>query len=131
VEPPLPSGWGSARVVESGILTRKKLSIRGGIKSLPRGRAKRISDEDIGQSPCRRLSRGRTQRLVTPDQELNRVLGGGIVAGSLVLIGGQPGIGKSTLLLQVALQTGAKVLYVSGEESEEQIKMRARPLAGR
>ncbi|MEO1626446.1 MAG: DNA repair protein RadA, partial [Bacteroidota bacterium] len=50
---------------------------------------------------------------------------GGIVAGSLVLIGGQPGIGKSTLLLQVALQLNAKVLYVSGEESEEQIKMRA------
>ncbi|MEY4902793.1 MAG: hypothetical protein RLZZ292_608 [Bacteroidota bacterium] len=68
---------------------------------------------------------GHAQRLVTPDNELNRVLGGGIVAGSLVLIGGQPGIGKSTLLLQVATQAGARVLYVSGEESEEQIKMRA------
>jgi DNA repair protein RadA/Sms len=62
---------------------------------------------------------------VTPDAELNRVLGGGIVAGSLVLIGGQPGIGKSTLLLQLALGIDAKILYVSGEESEEQIKMRA------
>ena len=61
----------------------------------------------------------------TPDDELNRVLGGGIVTGSLVLIGGQPGIGKSTLMLQVALQLGAKVLYVSGEESDEQIRMRA------
>ncbi len=68
---------------------------------------------------------GNTQRLITPDKELNRVLGGGIVSGSLVLIGGQPGIGKSTLMLQVALSVNAKVLYVSGEESEEQIKMRA------
>ncbi|MBK8195684.1 MAG: DNA repair protein RadA [Lewinellaceae bacterium] len=68
---------------------------------------------------------GRTLRLSTPDQELNRVLGGGIVPGSLVLIGGQPGIGKSTLLLQIAMKIPAKVLYVSGEESEEQIKMRA------
>ncbi len=64
-------------------------------------------------------------RLLCPDGELNRVLGGGIVPGSLILMGGQPGIGKSTLLLQVALRTKAKVLYVSGEESEEQIKMRA------
>lgn len=68
---------------------------------------------------------GTTRRLVGPDNELNRVLGGGIVSGSLVLIGGQPGIGKSTLMLQLALQVKAKILYVSGEESEEQIKMRA------
>ena len=68
---------------------------------------------------------GERPRLVTPDRELNRVLGGGIVSGSLVLIGGQPGIGKSTLLLQVALTVPVKILYVSGEESEEQIKMRA------
>jgi len=68
---------------------------------------------------------GKTPRLATPDLELNRVLGGGIVPGSLVLIGGQPGIGKSTLLLQIAMKIPAKVLYVSGEESEEQIKMRA------
>jgi DNA repair protein RadA/Sms len=66
-----------------------------------------------------------TQRLVTPDAELNRVLGGGIVGGSIVLVGGQPGIGKSTLMLQLALNVGVRVLYVSGEESEEQIKMRA------
>lgn len=68
---------------------------------------------------------GTTHRLVTPDGELNRVLGSGIVSGSLVLLGGQPGIGKSTLLLQLALRVKAKILYVSGEESEEQIKMRA------
>lgn len=66
------------------------------------------------------------ERLRTPDTELNRVLGGGVVPGSLVLIGGEPGIGKSTLMLQIALHLGnVKVLYVSGEESEQQIKMRA------
>jgi DNA repair protein RadA/Sms len=69
-------------------------------------------------------------RVLTPDKEFNRVLGGGIVAGSLVLIGGEPGIGKSTLMLQLALNMpGMKVLYVSGEESERQIKMRAERLA--
>jgi DNA repair protein RadA/Sms len=68
-------------------------------------------------------------RLLTPDNEFNRVLGGGIVAGSLVLIGGEPGIGKSTLMLQLALQMpDIKVLYVSGEESEHQVKMRAERL---
>ncbi len=64
-------------------------------------------------------------RLKTPDNEFNRILGGGIVPGSLVLIGGEPGIGKSTLMLQVALNIPEKVLYISGEESEQQIKMRA------
>lgn len=68
-------------------------------------------------------------RIDTFDQELNRVLGGGIVPGSLVLIGGEPGIGKSTLMLQAALQlTSLKILYVSGEESGQQIKMRAQRL---
>lgn len=68
-------------------------------------------------------------RLLTPDAELNRVLGGGIVPGSLVLIGGEPGIGKSTLMLQIALSLpGTRVLYVSGEESDQQIKMRAERL---
>lgn len=71
-------------------------------------------------------------RIVTTDLELNRTLGGGIVAGSLVLIGGEPGIGKSTLLLQLALELKkVKVLYVSGEESEQQIKMRADRLKGK
>lgn len=66
------------------------------------------------------------QRIVTPDNELNRVLGGGIVPGSITLIGGEPGIGKSTLLLQLAVHlVGYKILYVSGEESAQQIKMRA------
>ncbi|MGK9127483.1 DNA repair protein RadA [Olivibacter sp. SA151] len=68
-------------------------------------------------------------RLKTPDNEMNRVLGGGVVPGSLVLIGGEPGIGKSTLMLQLALTIpGIKTLYVSGEESEQQIKMRAERL---
>ncbi|MBV6646001.1 MAG: DNA repair protein RadA [Cyclobacteriaceae bacterium] len=64
-------------------------------------------------------------RFSSGDGELDRVLGGGIVNGSLVLIGGDPGIGKSTLLLQVAIRLSLKILYVSGEESPQQIKMRA------
>src|SRR4029079_10412714 len=66
------------------------------------------------------------KRLITTDAELNRVLGGGIVPGSIVLIAGEPGIGKSTLFLQNGLLLkDIKVLYISGEESEQQIKMRA------
>ncbi|RRO19713.1 DNA repair protein RadA [Flavobacteriaceae bacterium 14752] len=64
-------------------------------------------------------------RIITKDNELNRVLGGGIVKGSLILLGGEPGIGKSTLLLQLCLNLSIKSLYVSGEESSKQIKMRA------
>lgn len=66
------------------------------------------------------------ERILTGDTELDRVLGGGLVAGSVTLIGGEPGIGKSTLMLQLALNiSGRKILYISGEESEQQIKMRA------
>ena len=64
-------------------------------------------------------------RIKLNDDEFNRVLGGGLVGGSIVLLGGEPGIGKSTLLLQMALNVNQKVLYVSGEESQKQIKMRA------
>lgn len=64
-------------------------------------------------------------RIDTQDQEFNRVLGGGLVPGSLTLLGGEPGIGKSTLLLQIALQLPYTTLYVSGEESQKQIRMRA------
>lgn len=64
-------------------------------------------------------------RMNTQDEEFNRVLGGGIVPGSLILLGGEPGIGKSTLLLQISLKLPYKTLYVSGEESQQQIKMRA------
>lgn len=66
------------------------------------------------------------KRIISKDVELNRVLGGGIVAGSIVLVAGEPGIGKSTLFLQIGLQLNhVKTLYISGEESEQQIKMRA------
>ncbi len=72
------------------------------------------------------ITYSREKRIITNNTELNRVLGGGVVPGSLVLIGGDPGIGKSTLLLQFALNSSnLKILYVSGEESEKQIKMRA------
>ncbi|MBT1705462.1 DNA repair protein RadA [Chryseosolibacter indicus] len=72
------------------------------------------------------IDAGEEVRQSSADEELNRVLGGGIVSGSLVLVGGEPGIGKSTLLLQVGLKLKqSKVLYVSGEESEQQIRMRA------
>ncbi len=72
------------------------------------------------------VSSSEDARMVTRDAELNRVLGGGIVPGSLVLVAGEPGIGKSTLFLQAALQMENIItLYISGEESEQQIKMRA------
>lgn len=76
--------------------------------------------------PLKEVEAGEQSRLLTPDAELNRVLGGGIVPGSLVLVAGEPGIGKSTLFLQLALQLNSRtVVYVSGEESEQQIKLRA------
>lgn len=97
----------------------KEKDARAPIKSGSKQRANRphpISEITLEEQP----------RIDMVDGELNRVLGGGLVPGSLVLFGGEPGIGKSTLLLQVALQTkNLKVLYVSGEESEQQIKMRA------
>lgn len=68
------------------------------------------------------------ERIATKNNELDTVLGGGLVKGSVTLLGGEPGIGKSTLLLQVALSIQHKVLYVSGEESQSQIKMRAERL---
>lgn len=75
----------------------------------------RINEIDVSQEA----------RMNTQDEEFNRVLGGGIVPGSLILLGGEPGIGKSTLLLQISLKLPYKTLYVSGEESQQQIKMRA------
>lgn len=78
----------------------------------------------------RDITAEKEDRLDLKDQELNRVLGGGLVKGSLVLIGGEPGIGKSTLVLQTVLKLNdLKVLYVSGEESYRQLKMRADRLA--
>ena len=71
------------------------------------------------------ISTAKEVRINVRDGEFNRVLGGGLVPGSLVLLGGEPGIGKSTLMLQLALKIPYKTLYVSGEESQKQIKMRA------
>ncbi len=75
--------------------------------------------------PIKNIIKTDFERIITPFSELNRALGGGLVPGSLILIGGEPGIGKSTLILQAALNINKRVLYVSGEESEGQIKMRA------
>ena len=75
--------------------------------------------------PIAEVSENPQVRLATGDAELDRVLGGGIVPGSLVLLAGEPGIGKSTLLLQLALQVNYPTLYVSGEESLTQIKLRS------
>ncbi|MBN1641721.1 MAG: DNA repair protein RadA [Anaerolineae bacterium] len=108
VEQVVESGTGSAPLVSSG----------GALVNQPR-RLVEVEGDELG-------------RIDVPLAEFSRVLGGGIVPGSLVLVGGDPGIGKSTLLLQVSAllaQQGGRVLYVSGEESAQQIKMRARRLA--
>jgi len=88
----------------------------------------RESQESSSGKPrkLREVEVGESYRIDSGDSELNRVLGGGITPGSLVLMGGEPGIGKSTLLLQLAIKLkGWKVLYISGEESEKQIQQRA------
>ncbi|HNY03682.1 MAG TPA: DNA repair protein RadA [Bacteroidales bacterium] len=79
--------------------------------------------------PIGEIKASLSRRIDTHDRELNRVLGGGLVPGSLVLIGGEPGIGKSTLMLQVALRCPeTRILYITGEESDQQIRMRAERL---
>lgn len=83
-----------------------------------------VAKQNVPQ-PLRDVSSTDEIRIDMKDNELNRVLGGGLVVGSMVLIGGEPGIGKSTLTLQTLLSTDRRVLYVSGEESPQQIKMRA------
>ena len=88
----------------------------GNRKEAKASRPRLISDIALEQSP----------RIQLPDAELNRVLGGGLVPGSLTLLGGEPGIGKSTLLLQLAVfLKKMRILYISGEESEQQVRMRA------
>ena len=93
-----------------------------------RGLTGRYSPRSIGD-----VSAGDEDRIRVPIEEFARVLGGGIVPGSIVLVGGDPGIGKSTLMLQMAMEMAGqkRVLYVSGEESERQIKMRATRLNGK
>jgi DNA repair protein RadA/Sms len=82
--------------------------------------------KDIKTIPLNAVTTPEQKRIITPDVELNRVLGGGIVPGSITLIAGEPGIGKSTLFLQIGLMLkDITVLYISGEESDQQIKMRA------
>lgn len=95
----------------------------------PRGASKALGPASLTKSKPLRVSEITSQdeaRIPMPSEELNRVLGGGLVPGSLVLIGGEPGIGKSTLVLQNVLSIRSRrVLYVSGEESATQLKMRA------
>ncbi len=100
---------------------------------------RRLSKRSAGKGkkaipePLRSIGTGGYERIDTGIGELNRVLGGGIVKGSMVLISGEPGIGKSTIIVQTASNVaagGGKVLYISGEESEEQIKMRADRVCG-
>ncbi|GGC46627.1 DNA repair protein RadA [Parapedobacter defluvii] len=108
------------------------------VEELVEKQASRVPDWRVVPSAVKRSSKAAAiheiiqaeeDRRATPDRELNRVLGGGIVPGSLVLIGGEPGIGKSTLMLQLALNMpNTKTLYISGEESEQQLKMRAERL---
>lgn len=88
---------------------------------------KRISGRP---TPMQDIDTDTEVRLALPDPELNRCLGGGLVAGALILVGGEPGSGKSTLLLQTVMQLERRVLYVSGEESEKQVKLRADRLPG-
>ena len=85
-----------------------------------------LTNKEIRTISISEVESGEENRIVTTDLELNRVLGGGIVPGSIVLVAGEPGIGKSTLFLQIGLQLPDIItLYISGEESEQQIKMRA------
>lgn len=95
-------------------------------KQVPQVVAFSKSGETAKPQPLDEIKHQEHQRITLSDSELNRVLGGGLVYGSLILFGGEPGIGKSTLLLQLAVTTpNLKVLYVSGEESDQQIKMRS------
>lgn len=104
-----------------GTMEEKTISKNGSSSSAHPTR----SLQTIAPQPITQIKYSSSQRLDLKDTELNRVLGGGLVVGSIVLIGGEPGIGKSTLLLQVALSCKQdKILYVSGEESSEQIKLR-------
>lgn len=108
-------------LAEESVAPVSQRTARSGLDQLQTMQVRPLLDVSVSELP----------RLDMGDKELNRVLGGGSVPGGVVLLGGEPGIGKSTLMLQVALavgNTGAKVLYVSGEESAEQVRMRANRL---
>ena len=105
--------------VEEKVAVENASRSKGGLSSRQKPKPLRVSEIETSDAP----------RIRMPSKELNRVLGGGLVPGSMVLIGGEPGIGKSTLVLQNTLSIQSrKVLYVSGEESAMQIKMRAERL---
>ena len=106
-------------LVEEKVAVENASRSKGGLSSRQKPKPLRVSEIETSDAP----------RIRMPSKELNRVLGGGLVPGSMVLIGGEPGIGKSTLVLQNTLSIQSrKVLYVSGEESAMQIKMRAERL---
>lgn len=110
---------------EWNTFVEEKVTVSASGKS---GAARSGKETDINIVPLMNVSTDEDERIQTQIQELDRVLGGGIVEGSLVLVGGDPGIGKSTLLLQVCQKLSSinkKVLYISGEESLKQIKLRA------
>ena len=97
-------------------MAKESSSVASRVVSVPKAEPLKVQD----------IKEGTSQRIDIGNKEVNRVLGGGLVPGSLILLGGEPGIGKSTLSLQIALTDNSlKTLYVSGEESAEQIKMRA------
>ncbi|MEL7021197.1 MAG: DNA repair protein RadA [Bacteroidota bacterium] len=116
------NGCGSWNTYEEEVITKPT---QAEAKASAWKGATKVSKNSPRPVPLPEIKATSKSRMDTGNGELNRVLGGGVVAGALILIGGQPGIGKSTLMLQVALQAKTKVLYVSGEESGEQIKMRA------
>jgi DNA repair protein RadA/Sms len=107
---------GAWSTITEHIVAKESSSIASRVASIPKAEPRLVQD----------IEEGTTLRIDIGNKEVNRVLGGGLVPGSLILLGGEPGIGKSTLSLQLALTDHSlKTLYVSGEESAEQIKMRA------
>lgn len=111
---PACGGWNT--MVEERVKVSTKSGSKTPLGSTPQSVPRKVSEIETSQEP----------RIHMPSEELNRVLGGGLVPGSMVLIGGEPGIGKSTLVLQNILSIKSrKMLYVSGEESATQIKLRA------
>lgn len=107
---------GAWNTISEHIVARESSSVASRVASVPKSEPRKVQD----------IEEGSTVRIDIGNKEVNRVLGGGLVPGSLILLGGEPGIGKSTLSLQLALtENSLKTLYVSGEESAEQIKMRA------
>lgn len=107
---------GEWNTITEHIVQKESSSIASRVASVPKAEPRKVQE----------ITSEVTRRIATGNSELDRVLGGGIVPGSLILLGGEPGIGKSTLSLQLALTAnGLTTLYVSGEESAEQIKMRA------